>query len=315
MTRPGGPAARERLRFDGRVAIVTGAGGRPSLGQAYAHLLAERGARVVVNDLGVGPDGRGVQRAHAEAVAQEIRDAGGEAIADTNSVAEPDTAKSVVQTALDAWGRVDVLINNAGVQNFAPFAEMSDEDVRRIVGVHTLGTIWMSRAVWPHMQEAGYGRIVNTVSRSLFGYARMVVYASAKAAGIGFTRCLAAEGASRGIQVNALGPGAFTNAEEYFAADPDTPAGLRTVERVAPVAIFLAHETCPFSGKYLETRSGIVTEVFLGQTKGYENASLTPEDVADNVDQILDRDGYEAIPEISKMSEEIDAQFRIYTPE
>src|SRR5271165_1115655 len=109
------------MRFDGRVAIVTGAGGNPGLGRAHARLLAERGAKVVVNDFGVGPDGRGIVRANAETVAEEIRDEGGEAIADTHSVAERDSARAVVQTALDAWGKVDILVNNAGVQLMAAF--------------------------------------------------------------------------------------------------------------------------------------------------------------------------------------------------
>src|SRR5919204_5064029 len=123
------------LRFDGRVAIVTGAGGDPGLGRSYARLLAARGAKVVVNDLGVGPDGRGNVAAHADVVAQEIRDAGGEAIADTSSVAEESSARAIVQTALDAWGRLDVLVNNAGVFHLALFDELAPRDVERIVSV------------------------------------------------------------------------------------------------------------------------------------------------------------------------------------
>jgi NAD(P)-dependent dehydrogenase (short-subunit alcohol dehydrogenase family) len=305
----------DELRFDGRVAIVTGAGGQPNLGQAYASLLAERGARVVVNDLGVGPDGRGIQRADAEAVAQEIRDAGGEAIADTNSVATEDGAKAVVQTALDTWGRVDVVVNNAGIFQSSPFEEMSAGDITGMVDAHLLGSIWMSRAAWPHMKEAGYGRIVNIVSGALFGYARMAVYGAVKGGCLALTRCLASEGIPYGIKVNALGPGADTVAASYFSIDPDGPRDpYRTVGLVAPATVYLAHESIPFSGKYLEARCGMVAEVFLGHTKGILNTELTLEDVAENIDQILDRDGFDALPEGFKTNEEIDPRFRPYVP-
>jgi NAD(P)-dependent dehydrogenase (short-subunit alcohol dehydrogenase family) len=305
----------DELRFDGRVAIVTGAGGPASLGQLYARILAERGARVVVNDLGVGPDGRGIQAADPELVAQSIRDAGGEAIADVHSVAEADSARAVVQTALAEWGRVDILINNAGVFQAVAFETMSDADVNRIVGAHTLGAIWMCRAAWPHMKKGEYGRIVNILSGAMFGFARMAVYGAAKAAGLGLTRCLAAEGGPYGIRVNALGPRAFTSADTYFSADPSAPPGLRTIDRVAPATLFLSHESCPFTGKYIEANCGMVKEVFLGQTKGYENTeSLTMEDVAENLDQIFDRDDFEVLPEIFKTNEETDPRFRPYVP-
>ena len=158
------------LRFDGRVAIVTGAGGQdPSLGRSHATLLAERGAKVVVNDLGVGPDGRGIMRANAQQVADEIRAAGGEAVPDQHSVAEEEGARSVVATALDTWGRLDIVVNNAGVCFMAHFDKISSADIRQIIDVHLMGTLWMCRAAWPHMREAGYGRIVNTTSGAMFG--------------------------------------------------------------------------------------------------------------------------------------------------
>ncbi|MEE3754314.1 SDR family NAD(P)-dependent oxidoreductase [Mycobacterium intracellulare] len=157
------------LRFDGRVAIVTGAGGQePSLGRSHAKLLAQRGAKVVVNDLGVGPDGRNVLRANAEQVADEICAAGGEAVADLHSVADEDGARRVVQTALDVWGRVDILVNNAGVCFMAHFDEISDADLRNVIDVHLMGTVWMCRAAWPHMRDAGYGRMRHFNNPSAF---------------------------------------------------------------------------------------------------------------------------------------------------
>src|ERR1700722_8080028 len=207
------------LRFDGRVAIVTGAGGRPSLGRAYAHLLAARGAKVVVNDLGVGPDGHGREPAHAEIVAKEIVDAGGEAIADLNSVAEEDSARAVVQTALDAWGHVDIVVNNAGVVVLAEFAEISAKDIRNIINVHLFGNIWMCRAVWHHMREREYGRIVNITSGALLGTRYVVPYGAAKGGILSLTRGLAVEGADRNIKVNTLGPAAATAALSLLSVE------------------------------------------------------------------------------------------------
>jgi NAD(P)-dependent dehydrogenase (short-subunit alcohol dehydrogenase family) len=164
------------LRFEGRVAIVTGAGGNPGLGRSYALLLAERGAKVVVNDLGVGPDGRGVVKAHADRVVKEIVDAGGEAIANTDSVSERDSAEGIVAAALDAWGQVDILINNAGVANVSLFSEISENDIHRVIDAHVMGNLWMCRAVWPHMTEAGYGRILNITSYAALGLKYNVVF-------------------------------------------------------------------------------------------------------------------------------------------
>ena len=205
------------LRFDGRVAIVTGAGGQdPSLGRSHATLLAERGAKVVVNDLGVGPDGRGVMRANAAQVVDQILAAGGEAIADQHSVADEDGAHSVVATALDTWGRLDILVNNAGVCFMAHFDEISSADIRKIIDVHLMGTLWMCRAAWPHMRAAGYGRIVNTTSGAMFGIENLSIYGAAKSGIFGLTRGLAVEGAESGIKVNALGPAANTTAIRHF---------------------------------------------------------------------------------------------------
>jgi NAD(P)-dependent dehydrogenase (short-subunit alcohol dehydrogenase family) len=291
------------LRFDGRVAIVTGAGGNPSLGRAFAHLLAARGAKVVVNDLGVGPDGRGLERAHADVVAREIVDAGGEAVADTNSVAEEESARAIVQTALDAWGRVDILVNNAGVCVLASFEEVSAADIRRQVEVHLFGNIWMSRAVWPHMIGAGYGRVVNIVSGAMFGgMPRVVAYGAAKGGIFGLTRGLAGEGHAHGIRVNALGPAAGTKAHQHL----QLPSDMLTMmmermppELVAPVVAFLAHEDCPCSGKYFESGGGQVREHVFAETAGFASPTLSPEEVRDNFDAIIDRESITITPDPS----------------
>jgi NAD(P)-dependent dehydrogenase (short-subunit alcohol dehydrogenase family) len=303
------------LRFDGRVAIVTGAGGHESLGRAYAHLLAAREARVVVNDLGVGPDGRSVLRADPDAVVDEIRAAGGEAIADTNSVGEEESARAVVQTAIDAWGRVDILINNAGVAALAPFDEVSSNDIRRMVEVHLMGHIWMCRAAWPHMREARYGRIVNITSAASWGMAWLAVYGAVKGGIVSLSGGLAAEGVASNIKVNAFGPTASTRGLRYFVTDPTAlDESKYSPELAASVVAYLAHEDCAFSGKCLHARGGWVTEVFLGQTRGYGNDELSPEDVVDNLEQILDRVDSVPIPDIARSAAEAAADFRPYEP-
>ena len=282
------------LRFDGRVAIVTGAGGTPSVGRAHARLLAERGAKVVVNDVGIGGDPHGSKPASAEAIAAEISNAGGEAIADTHSVATEESAKSIVQTALDAWGRVDVLVNNAGVGVVAEFREYTSYDVQRLVDVHLMGGIWMSRAVWPHMIDAGYGRIVNTCSGGMYGMDGLTVYGAAKFGMYGLTRGLATEGALLGIKVNAISPGAYTNSTEpfYEIEDPaarDAFVNLQPAELVSPAVAYLAHEANEVSGMLFDVTGGSVTATYLDATAGYVNPELTPEDVQAHFSEVVDR--------------------------
>jgi NAD(P)-dependent dehydrogenase (short-subunit alcohol dehydrogenase family) len=291
--------AIEALRFDGRVAIVTGAGGqKPSLGETYARHLAARGAKVVVNDLGVGPDGSGAIPASAQTIVQEINDAGGEAIADAHDVAEPRSAKAVVQTALDAWGRVDILVNNAGVVFFATFDEISDGDIRRIVDTHLYGNIWMARAVWPHMQRAGYGRIVNISSDAVHGGPFLTTYSAAKAGIVGLTNGLALEGARSGIRVNALAPRATTRKHPYMMGlqqGEASPAGLGSVDQVAPVVAYLCHERCALTGKVIFAGDGSVSEFRTYKSAGYSNPALTIEDVHAHVDQVIGQENAEPI--------------------
>jgi NAD(P)-dependent dehydrogenase (short-subunit alcohol dehydrogenase family) len=283
------------LRFDDRVAIVTGAGAAAGLGRAYALELAARGARVVVNDLGVGPDGEGIELADADVVAAEIERAGGIAIADTHSVSQEDSAKAVVETALDAWGRVDILINNAGVVRPGEFQALASEDITTMISVHLLGNVWMSRAVWPHMTTQGYGRIVNVVSGAMWGARNFVIYGAAKAGIFGLTRGLALEGAPSGIRANALAPFATTTAFYYFnevdAAVPD-----RSPAAVAPVAAYLSHEDCSLTGEYVHAGGGHVSVGVLGETVGYGQAHLTAEAIRDNLEVVCSPDGFAPFP-------------------
>jgi NAD(P)-dependent dehydrogenase (short-subunit alcohol dehydrogenase family) len=280
------------LRFDGRVAIVTGAGANPGLGRAYALLLAERGANVVVNDVGGGPDGRGIQPVRAERVVAEIVERGGVAVADDNSVAARESAEAVVQTALDAWGRVDVLVNNAGINIPALFSEIDDRDVQRTLEVHLMGTIWMCRAVWPHMCSRGYGRIVNISSGVALGLRHLALYGAAKAGVLGLTRGLAIEGAEHGIGVNSLSPGAGT-ASAVYISDVTNQEYMEhflrmTPEQVAPTLAFLSHEECTLTGRHLNSAGGRVSELYFAETAGVRGM-LTPEAVQDAMTPITDR--------------------------
>jgi NAD(P)-dependent dehydrogenase (short-subunit alcohol dehydrogenase family) len=293
------------LGFDGRVAIVTGAGG--GLGKYHALLLASRGARLVINDIGASIAGEGADAGPAQAVAREICDAGGEAVADTSSVATRDGGSALVQTALDTYGRVDVLVNNAGILRDAPFDDMTSELLDPVIDVHLRGTFFVTRPAWLQMRQQGYGRIVNTTSAAgLLGTALKSNYGAAKAGILGLTKVLAAEGAPYGIKVNAIAPFALTRmltnsmADAAGAADFD-PVVMEMVEGfmrkldpglVSPVVAFLAHEQCPVSGEIYTVGGGHVSRFFVGRTLGYFNPELSVENVRDNIDQIRDLADY-----------------------
>jgi len=288
------------LRYDGRVAIVTGAGGNPGLGRAHAMLLASRGAKVVVNDLGVGPDGRSVLPANAQLVVDEIVAAGGEAVADPHSVADEASARRVVDTALERWGRVDVLVNNAGIGVVSAFDEIEPAHLEKVIGVHLMGAIWMSRAAWPHMRGAGYGRIVNTTSGGMWGQPGLTVYGAAKFGIFGLTRGLANEGAGDGIRVNAVSPGGVTNSFHHFYEihDPaalDAFVGDQPPELVSPMVAYLAHESCELTGGLFDAAGGRVVARLFGTTPGYSNPTLTIEDVRDHLDEILDAENLKVV--------------------
>src|SRR3984957_18155743 len=197
------------LGFDGKVAIVTGAGG--GLGKQHALLLASRGARVVVNDLGGSLSGEGTDKGPADAVAREIRDLGGEAVSDNNSVSTPEGGEAIVQTAIDAFDRVDIVVNNAGILRDKTFQNMTPELLEPVLDVHVKGAFYVTQAAWLHFRDQGYGRIVNTSSNSgILGNFGQSNYGTAKMGLVGFTRVLANEGAKYNIKVNAIAPVAGT---------------------------------------------------------------------------------------------------------
>lgn len=288
----------DELRVDGRVAVVTGAG--RGIGRAHALLLASRGARLVVNDIGVEMNGEDGSRDPADDVAAEINRLGGSAVANTSDVSTEDGANAIIQSALDSFGRIDVVVHNAGICTFIPFAEMTFEQFRRVVSVHQDGAFLIAKASWPHMLRQNYGRFV--FISSLANMAKIAHYAAAKSSLTGFVRSLAAEGAANGIRANALSVLAYTRMMGgYFHQDSGhTDIGMfgqqemeewwrdnLRREQVSQVVGWLAHETCDISGETLMTGGGHVSRQFVGLSQGYAKAELTPELVAEHRDAIL----------------------------
>ncbi|MEY2432147.1 MAG: hypothetical protein QOC92_1872 [Acidimicrobiaceae bacterium] len=279
------------LGLDGKVAIITGAGG--GLGRSHALELAKRGALIVVNDLGGSMDGEGGSHTAAQKVVDEIKAAGGEAVPNYDSVATPEGGESIVQTAIDAFGRVDIIINNAGILRDASFKNMTKEMLEPIIDVHLKGAFYVTRPAWQLMRDQGYGRIVNTSSGAgVFGNFGQTNYGAAKMGLVGFTRVLAVEGAKNNIKANAIAPVAKTRmTEELLGAVADKLAP----EFVTPVVTYLVHESCPVSGEVYSVGGGRVARVFIGVTPGYTDPELTPESVRDHFDQIRDETDY-AVP-------------------
>jgi NAD(P)-dependent dehydrogenase (short-subunit alcohol dehydrogenase family) len=306
------------LRFDERVAVITGAGG--GLGKQYALLLASRGARIVVNDTGGSVTGDGSNVEAAKVAAEEIRQRGGEAVADSHSVTSPEGGLAIIDTALRTWGRVDIVINNAGIVRDAPFQDMTPDRLEPLVDVHLKGAFYVTRPAWKVMREQRYGRILNTCSAAgILGAEGMSNYGAAKTGLIGFTRVLAAEGADQNIKVNAIAPIAYTRMLAH-SVDGATGrqavdgAGHQAVENdasarvlddlvdqylqkldpalVAPVVAFLTHQDCPVSGEIYTVGAGHVARFFIGRTKGFYSPALSIEDVRDHLQEIRDEAGY-----------------------
>lgn len=251
-----------QLRFDGKVAIVTGAGA--GLGRAYALLLAERGAKVVVNDLGVSVKGEGSNSKAADIVVEEIKKKGGIAVANYDSV---EFGEKIVKTAVDNFGTVDIVINNAGILRDVSFQKMSDLDWDIIMKVHLKGTFSVTKAAWNIMRNKGYGRIVNTSSSSgIFGSFGQANYAAAKLGVHGFSQSLAKEGESKDIKVNTIAPLAGTRMTETVNPKEFTEA-LSPVF-VAPLVAVLCHDSCPDSGSLFEVGAGYVCKDRWNRSEG-----------------------------------------------
>jgi NAD(P)-dependent dehydrogenase (short-subunit alcohol dehydrogenase family) len=282
------------LSFDGRTAIITGAG--RGLGREYALLLASRGANVVVNDAGVDLEGRGNSAEPAESVVETITSAGGSAVANFDDVREAGTGKVLVEQALDGFGRLDIVINNAGVSCPRPFSEQSADDLTATVEVNLYGAAQVTQAAWPHLANAGHGRLVNTTSGTLFGAPGQSYYVMAKGGLFGFTKTLALEGADLGIKANCIAPAGWTRMAIGAAADDLlTPEMWEFAEAAMPPAVnaavvaYLAHEGCAVSGETLSCSGGRLARLVLSETEGVEvSADLTPEEVADRLGAITD---------------------------
>src|SRR5262245_20529517 len=276
------------LGFDGKVAIVTGAGG--GLGKQHALLLASRGARVVVNDVGGSVSGEGSDKGPAEAVVDEIRSQGGEAVSDNHSVSTPEGGEAIVQTAINEFGQIDIVVNNAGILRDKTFQNMSPELLGPVLDVHLKGAFYVTRPAWVHMREQRYGRVVNTSSNAgILGNFGQTNYGAAKMGLVGLTRVLAAEGAKYNIKVNAVAPLARTRMTQDVLGEA---VALLEPELVSPVVAWLVHEDVPVTGEIYSVGGGRVARFFIGMTEGYYNRKLTVEDVRDHFDQIRDETGY-----------------------
>jgi NAD(P)-dependent dehydrogenase (short-subunit alcohol dehydrogenase family) len=277
------------LGFDGKVAIITGAGG--GLGRQHALLLASRGALVVVNDLGGALDGSGSDKGAAQKVVDEIVALGGVAVADTNSVSTPEGGAAIVKSAVDAYGRVDIVINNAGILRDKSFHNLTPDLMNPVFDVHLKGAFHVTQPAFVLMREQGYGRIISTSSAAgVFGNFGQANYGAAKMGLVGFMRVLAVEGAKYNIKANAIAPLALTRMTESLFSG--AMAEKLQPELISPIVAFLAHEDCPVSGEVYSVGGGRVARVFIGETPGYFNANLTMEDVRNNFDQIRNEDGY-----------------------
>ena len=279
----------EPIRFDGRTAIVTGAG--RGIGRAHALLLAERGARVVVNDLGSANSGDGSDPGPAERVAATIRAAGGDAVADASDIASAEGAARLVSRALDAYGGVDVLVNNAGIFTPGTFPALTLAELRHYFDVHVGGTFNVTRECWPHMAEAGYGRIVMTTSHGILGSPALIAYGTAKGGVFALARALAVTGQDLGITVNSIAPIAATR---IAGGNDDGTSGEGVLNGsaptlVSPLVMLLCHESCTVSGETFLSGGRRHARLFVAETEGYVHpeAEVTPEVVAGHWGQIM----------------------------
>ena len=282
------------IDFQDRVALVTGAG--RGLGASHARLLASRGAAVVVNDPGVATDGTESEARPADEVVAEIKEAGGAAAADYGSVSNPEQAEAMVQRAIDEFGRIDIVVNNAGILRDKAFHNLERPNLDAVLDVHLKGAFYVTQPAFRHMREQSYGRIVMTSSNSgLLGNFGQSNYGAAKMGLVGLMNVLAIEGAKYDIKVNSIAPVAATRmTEDLF---PGPMGDKLDPEHVSPVVAYLCSEACQVSGEVYSAAGGVVSRMFVGLTQGWfkhpdKEGPLTPDDVAEHLDQIRSEEGY-----------------------
>lgn len=281
------------IRLDGKVAVVTGAGG--GLGREHALLLASRGAKVVVNDLGGAVDGTGAGKSMADQVVDDIKKAGGDAAANYDNVATADGGRSIIETAVKSFGRIDILINNAGILRDKSFSNMSEEMWDAVCAVHLKGAYNCTKAAYELMKAQSYGRIVFTTSGTgLFGNFGQTNYGAAKLGLVGFAKSLRQEGIKYNIHCNTIAPIAMTRMTESLMQG--VPSDLFAPELVSPLVAYLVSDDCSINGEVFVVGGGMVARAFIGETTGaYTNpkkSAPTPEWISDNIDKIMDTEGY-----------------------
>ncbi len=289
----------DEIRFDDRVAVITGAGG--GLGRAHALLLASRGAKVVVNDLGGSMDGVGGDATPAQKVCDEIKAMGGEAVPNYDSVSEWDSAQKIIQTAIDSFGKIDILINNAGILRDKSLMKMEIVDWDLIMAVHMSGTFFCTKAAFPHMREAGYGRILATSSAAgIYGNFGQVNYGAAKMGIAGMMLSVRLEGAKYNIMANTLVPVAGTRLTATVM--PPQVVDMLKPEFVSPIAAYAVSEACTLSGQIFVAGAGYFSRAAIVEGPGVffdDAAAVTPDDIAAKIGEIASLEGaveYDSAP-------------------
>jgi NAD(P)-dependent dehydrogenase (short-subunit alcohol dehydrogenase family) len=279
------------IRYDGRVAVITGAGG--GLGKTYALEMARRGAKVVVNDLGGKSDGTGAGHSMADQVVEEIKKAGGEAVANYDSVSTPEGGEGIIQSALSAFGRVDVVVNNAGILRDKTFLKLTPEELGIVIDVHLKGAFYVSQPAFRAMKENGYGRFVFTSSAAgILGNFGQTNYGAAKMGLVGLMNVLSVEGAKYNIKCNTIAPTARTRMTEELLG-PLAP--LLDPETVTPLVVYLGSESCELTHEIFSVGGGRFARMFVGLAPGWvadAGKKVSAEDVLSHIEQIRDPEGY-----------------------